>query len=143
MNYAHRWHCGYYIYTKERQMKTNLREQIEKILEDNYDDKEAIVFKLLELFEEQRKKKEFLGSQIDELANYILDKYPTEITDGGAVEVAIKILKKHENESNVLSASTNGETDAGQAEEKMQENELSRMAKWQNEQEEKGQDGKK
>ncbi len=35
-----------------------------------------------------------LGKQIDELAQFLMNEYPREITDGGAVDVAIKILKK-------------------------------------------------
>lgn len=40
-------------------------------------------------------KYETLEQQVQRLADYILEEYPDEITGGGAVDVAIKILKKN------------------------------------------------
>jgi len=40
------------------------------------------------------KKYNHLHEQIDRLAKYIMKEYPKEITEGGAVDVAIKIMTK-------------------------------------------------
>lgn len=35
-----------------------------------------------------------VNSQIDILATYILDKHPREVKNGGAIEIAIRIMEK-------------------------------------------------